>query len=121
MATKTGGRRPGAGRPKGSRNKEPRAKPATADEVGQVRQVAQKWAPHALKALAIMADLEPPDPDSPHRPVSNETVKHRCLDTLLDRAYGKPSQPMEHSVDEGLEALLERLGRRAALKKPEDD
>lgn len=121
MATKTGGRRAGAGRPKGSRNKEPRAKAATADEIGQGRQVAQKWAPAALKALAIMAALEPPDPDLPHLPVANETVKHRCLDTLIDRAYGKPSQPMEHSVDEGLEAVLERIGRRAVLKKQGGD
>jgi len=41
----------------------------------------------------------------------SEAVRKSAMDSILDRAYGKSTQPMEHSVDEGLEAILDRLGR----------
>jgi hypothetical protein len=33
-----------------------------------------------------------------------------ACNSILDRAYGKTTQPMQHDQDEGLEALLERIG-----------
>lgn len=45
------------------------------------------------------------------KPATNETVRERCMDSLMDRAYGKATQPLEHSINESVENLLDRLGR----------
>lgn len=78
----------GLGRPKGVPNK------ATAE----VKALAQQYAPAVFKELYRISRKG--DPDAARVAASKE---------ILDRAYGKASQPMEHSVDEGLEALLDRL------------
>lgn len=72
-----GGKRPGAGRPKGTPNK------ATAD----VRAMAQKYGPSALATLSeIMEDTGAP-----------EAARVAASKELLDRAYGKSKQAVEHS------------------------
>lgn len=92
----------GKGRPKGSKNK------YTVD----VRVLAQKYGPDCILGLAIMAGIEKPTKRLPSiKPVENETVRERCMDSLMDRAYGKATQPLEHSVNESVENLLDRLGR----------
>lgn len=92
----------GKGRPKGVPNK------TTAD----VRALAQKYGPDCILGLAIMAGLAPPQKRLPTlKPALTEAVKERCLDSLMDRAYGKATQPLEHSVNESVENLLDRLGR----------
>ncbi|MGD0108957.1 MAG: hypothetical protein ABSC06_33740 [Rhodopila sp.] len=88
----------GKGRPKGSRNK------VTAD----IRALAQQWGPDALKGLAVMAGLAKVTGQSA---AESEAVRKSAMDSILDRAYGRSTQPMEHSVDEGLESILDRLGR----------
>lgn len=85
-----GGKREGAGRPKGSMNK------ATAD----VKAAAQEYTQDALEVLAqIMKAGE------------SETARVAAANSLLDRGHGKPKQSME--VDATVtthEAALEQLG-----------
>ena len=98
----TGGRQPGAGRKPGTPNK------VTKD----VRALAQQYGPDAILGLAIMAGLAKPLKRLPTiKPAEVEPVRRSAMDSLLDRAYGKPSQPMEHSLDESFESILDRLGR----------
>jgi hypothetical protein len=92
----------GKGRPKGSKNLVSH----------DVRALAQKYGPDCILGLAIMAGLAPVIKRLPQiKPASNETVRERCMDSLMDRAYGKATQPLEHSVNESVEGLLDRLGR----------
>lgn len=99
---KPGGPKTGGGSRKGIPNR------ASKD----VRALAQKWGPDALLALAVMAGIEPPIKRLPGvKLATNETVQRAANADVLDRAYGKPSQPMEHTVDETFEAILDRLGR----------
>ena len=98
----TGGARPGAGRPKGVPNK----------ASGDVRALAQQYGPDAVLGLAILAGIAKPLKRLPSiKPATTEPVQRSAMDSLLDRAYGKPSQPMEHSMDETFESILDRLGR----------
>lgn len=70
----SGGKRPGAGRPKGAHNK------ATAD----VKAAAQQYTDEALKALAaIMRDSE------------SDAAKVAAIKELLDRGHGKPKQSLD--------------------------
>lgn len=85
-----GGARSGAGRKKGVPNK------ATAE----VKALAQRYAPAALKELARLSTK-----------AESETARVAAAGMILDRAYGKATQPMQHSVDEGLESLLDRLAK----------
>lgn len=91
----------GKGRPKGVPNK----------ASGDVRRLAQLYGPDAILGLAIMAGLAKPIKRLPIKPAQTEPVQRGCMDSLLDRAYGKPTQPMEHTVDETFESILDRLGR----------
>lgn len=92
----------GKGRKKGVPNK------VTAD----VRALAQKYGPDAILGLAILAGIEKAQKRLPTiKPATNETAQGMAMDKLLDRAYGKATQPLEHSVNESVENLLDRLGR----------
>lgn len=97
-----GGKRPGAGRKPGIPNK----------ASGEVRALAQQYGPDAVLGLAIMAGLAKPLKRLPKiKEAEAEHVRRGCMDDLLDRAYGKATQPLEHSVNESVENLLDRLGR----------
>ena len=80
-----GGKRLGAGRKKGSRNK------VTKD----VRELAQKYGPDAVKEIARSATN-----------AESESARVAAIRELLDRAYGKapqaivgdPEQPIQHRV-----------------------
>ncbi len=92
----------GKGRVKGVPNK------VTAD----VRALAQQFGPDAILGLAIMAGLAPTAQHLPNvKLAETEPVRRGCMDDVLDRAYGKATQPLEHSVNESMEGLLDRLGR----------
>ena len=92
----------GKGRPKGVPNK----------ASGDVRALAQQYGPDAIMGLAIMAGLAPLLKRLPNiKPAVTEPVQRGAMDSLLDRAYGKATQPLEHSVNESMEGLLDRLGR----------
>lgn len=74
-----GGRRPGAGRPKGVPNK------ANSD----LKQAAQAYTDEALKTLAkIMKDEKQPGP-----------ARVSAANAILDRGHGKAMQPVAHELD----------------------
>lgn len=92
----------GKGRPKGVPNK----------ASGEVRRLAQKYGPDAILGLAIVSGLAKPVKRlADIKPASSDTAQVSAMDKLLDRAYGKAAQPMEHTVDETFESILDRLGR----------
>lgn len=78
---------PGGGRPRGSLNK------VTKD----VRALAQQYGPDSIRGLAVLAGLTSPAKGSLEKRSENAQVRKAAMDSLLDRAYGKPSQPVEGS------------------------
>lgn len=103
-----GGKRPGAGRPKGALNK------ATKD----VRAVAQQFTDDAIKTLAaIMRSDEQP-----------AAARVSAAKELLERGHGKSVQPIEHSgelrtardmTDAELLAIASRAGAADEAEGPE--
>lgn len=81
-----GGKREGAGRPKGAINK------ATAD----VKALAQNHGETAILTLAEIAT----DPEQP------SAARVTAANSLLDRGYGKPTQAMELTGQDGGPILL---------------
>lgn len=75
----------GQGRPKGAKNK------ATAE----VKEFALQYGPAAIEALARLAGLL----DKGVGRAESETAQIMAANSILDRAYGKPSQAIEHSGD----------------------
>lgn len=87
-AKKIGGRRPGAGRPKGSLNK------VAAD----VRAAAQQYTTEALASLAqIMRDGE------------SEQARVSAANAILDRGHGKPAQVISGDAENPLTIQLTGL------------
>lgn len=72
-----GGKRAGAGRPAGRRNK------VTAD----IKEIAQSFGEEAIKSLVEIVR----DGDAPH------AARVSAVKELLDRGYGKAKQALEHS------------------------
>lgn len=92
----------GKGRPKGVPNKVTR----------DIRAMAQIYGPNCLLGLAITAGLVKPIKKFPAiKAAESDTARTMAMDKILDRAYGKATQPLEHSVNESMEGLLDRLGR----------
>jgi hypothetical protein len=73
-----GGRRAGAGRKQGIPNR----------CSAEVRTIAQEFGPRCIEILAAMAGLT----DGP--PATAEPVRLGALKELLDRAYGRATQPV---------------------------
>lgn len=92
-----GGKREGAGRKPGSHGRRQLA--------GQ--EEALKWGPAALRKAAHMAGLLNEKGDllkkgeQPHGAAASEAVRKSALDTILERAYGKAAQPLNHGDNEG--------------------
>jgi len=80
-----GGKRPGAGRPKGSRNK------VTEEKRKRLADLAQEYTEEALEALVSVVR----DGEAPH------SAKVNAATALLDRAHGKPTQSTELSNPDG--------------------
>lgn len=72
-----GGKRAGAGRPAGRRNK------VTAD----IKELAQSYGEEAIKSLVEIVR----DGEAPH------AARVSAVKELLDRGYGKAKQALEHS------------------------
>ena len=70
-----GGRRPGAGKKPGSKNR------ATAEQKGTFAEIAKRHAPAALATLAKIAKSS-----------ENDSARVSACNAILDRAYGKPPQ-----------------------------
>lgn len=78
--TKRGGARPGAGRPKGRKSA----------KTLEIEARAKEYAGDALAALASIAK------DS-----ENDSARVAAANSLLDRAYGRPRQALEHTGNDG--------------------
>jgi len=83
LGRKTGGRQ------KGTPNK------ATAD----IRELAQAFGLAAINRLAMMAGLAVDALGQPIKGAESEATQLAALNALLDRAYGKPTQPLEGDGD----------------------
>lgn len=78
-----GGKREGAGRKPGSGNK------LTVQQKRTLREIADDYTGEAIGVLAkIMRD-----PKAPH------AARATAANSILDRAHGKPKQPIEHDLD----------------------
>lgn len=84
MAGKVGGARPGAGRPKGSKNKVP----------GHVRELARTYTDKAVEELASLAGAKS---GRGCRKAKSEAARVMAIKELLDRAWGKSTQAHQHS------------------------
>ena len=97
-----GGKRPGAGRKKGSRDV------ATVDQRASLAALARAHTPLAIKTLVRIC-----------REAESEAAAVSAATALLDRAYGKPAQSMEFRGDPdvpvGLAERVRRAGERARL------
>lgn len=76
-----GGKREGAGRPKGAVNK------ATAD----IREAAQEYSEQALRVLVQVATAG-----------ESEAARVAAANAILDRAHGKPRQSVDVDANVGL-------------------
>lgn len=79
MATGRGGKRPGAGRPKGSRNQ------LTTERKATLREMAMDHVPAALLALVEVAEK------------GSDAARVSAANSILDRAFGKAPQAVELS------------------------
>lgn len=81
---KRGGKRPGAGRPRGAQNR------ATKEQKGTLQELARSHTETALKTLVEVA-----------RKGESDAARVSAANALLDRAYGKPSQAVEVAGPQG--------------------
>src|SRR5215475_14117823 len=82
-----GGKREGAGRKKGSKDKRRRSSPviiARAQEKRELREAARQFTDDALKTLAAICNKG-----------QSEAARVSAPSALLDRGYGKPTQQLE--------------------------
>ena len=79
-----GGKRVGAGRPKGSREA------ATKKQQATIAELARSHAPAALKALVEIS-----------RECESPSARVAASNSILDRAFGKPVQAMDVSNSDG--------------------
>lgn len=75
-----GGKREGAGRPKGQRSA------ATKDQIASLSEMAKMHTETALLALVEIATSG-----------ESEAVRVSAANAILDRGYGKPSQSLDHT------------------------
>lgn len=79
-----GGRRDGAGRPSGAVNK----------TTAEAKEIAKDYGPAAIKKAAELAGLI-----KGKSPAQSESAQMAAVNTILDRAYGKPSQVVAGDPD----------------------
>ena len=96
---KRGGKRPGAGKPKGAKNK------ATVKQKATLQDLARKHTKEALATLLYVA-----------KEGESEAARVSAANSLLDRGYGKPAQAITGKDGGPLElTLIERI-----IVDPED-
>lgn len=86
-----GGARQGAGRKPGQRNQ----------TVVDGQKLAQKWGPAAIEAAAKLAGLITAKDGKPDGMAASEAVRASALSIIIDRAFGKAAQPLNHGDNEG--------------------
>ena len=83
-----GGKRAGAGRKKGSKDRKPRSSPiiiAKAQEKRELREAARQFTQDALSTLAAICNAG-----------QSEAARVSAACALLDRGYGRPTQQVEN-------------------------
>jgi hypothetical protein len=85
MAGKVGGKRPGAGRPKGSRSRATIEHKATLEELARA---------HTATALSVLVEIA-------SKPTATDSARVAAASAILDRGYGKPRQATEISGPNG--------------------
>jgi len=107
-----GGKREGAGRPMGSRSA------ATKEQQATIAELAKEHTPQALSALvSVMNEGQ------------SESARVSAANAVLDRAYGRPVQAIEHggeingttTLDIGKLTLSERKALLAAVILDDDE
>lgn len=78
------------------------------------RKLAQKYGPKAIKAMAELAGLEG------NRPAEAEAVRKGALDSILDRAYGKPAQAVDGDGEGGPINVINEIILRGVRSQPHD-
>jgi len=79
-----GGKREGSGRPRGSRSA------ATKDQIANISEMAKMHSADALEALHLIATQG-----------ESEAARVSAANSILDRAFGKPQQAIDHSSTDG--------------------
>lgn len=82
--TQRGGKRPGAGRPKGAKDRLTREAGATLSDLARQ---------HTAAALQTLVDIA--------KDGESEAARVSAANALLDRGYGKPPQAFEHTGKDG--------------------
>lgn len=65
-----------------------------------LKKIAQQYTPQAMKQLVSIANNS-----------ESDSARVSAIKEILDRGYGKATQPLQHSADEGLETLLARIAK----------
>ena len=81
---KRGGRRPGAGRPKGA------LASATIEQKGTLADLARSHTTTAINVLVAVAKSS-----------DSDSARVSAASAILDRGYGKPAQALEHTGPDG--------------------
>ena len=101
----TGGARPGAGRPKGT----------TSQLIEEARAIASPYAERAIKELAKLGGVLK---GKGIKAAESEAARVQALSIILDRAYGKPKQPVEGEMLHGIsEELRKFIASNAATNR----
>lgn len=109
---KRGGARPGAGRPKGSRN---------AVSVKTRREIADEFAAHARSAMDVLVAIlndELEDANGDHQPASLQ-ARSNAADRILDRGIGKAVSQVELTGADGKDLIPEDTTNRLSGMTPE--
>lgn len=79
-----------------------------------------QWGPEAIKAAARLAGLViDPDTEEAVGVAESEQARLVAINTILDRAYGKPTQYLEHSGDVGIFDAIEEARQIAISRSAE--
>ena len=89
-----GGKREGAGRKLGVPNK----------VTAEVMELAGKYGPKAVDALAVLAGLKA---DGKAKPAESDAARVAALKEILDRAYGKATQTIAGDPEHPLKTVQE--------------
>ena len=100
MPTKRGGKRLGAGRPKGRKDK------ATVAQLATLEELAKAHTETALNTLVRIA-----------KKGESEAAQVSAANALLDRGYGRPKQAMEHTGKDGGPIETKEVSARNALMR----
>ena len=100
-----GGRRDGSGRKPGVPNK----------NTGEIREVAQQYGPAVITRLAELAALTPGTPADSH------AVQVAAMKELLDRGYGRATQPIAGDAEAPPLAIDFRWADATPAQAPESE